>query len=408
MKKPNNIPEKPGVYFFLDARGKRLYIGKASVLKNRLGSYFRAEGEDPEHKRGTKYINPRIQHMLETATRVDWQETGSEIEALILESQFIKKYKPPYNISLRDDKSYSYVAFTQEEFPKVFVTHAPKSYTAIQLYSSKAFAIGPFTSSIELRAALKTLRKLFPYCTCKKSHARMCLNGHLKLCFGFCCIKELTTTAEMKMYRASTKALRDVLSGKRRSILNQRMIENTKVIKEIAGREDALTKLMQLMKLLRLPLRIEGYDISNIQGVFATGSMVVFENGTPNKSEYRKFKIHAPASPDDTRMLGEMLARRFGHSEWAMPDVLLIDGGRGQLNAARKALQLYSSIAVELPILSIAKGKNELFSTTVDQPVPMRDLPQAVRDLIMHIDAEAHRFAITYYRKLHGKSNLKR
>src|SRR3989344_8877254 len=306
-------PYTPGVYFFKSADGTILYIGKAVNLRNRL----------------------RNHPMLEKAKKLEWQETSSEIEALILEAQFIKKYKPKYNISLRDDKNYSYVVFTDEEFPKVFVAHRG--------------GIGPFISSTELRAALKALRKIFPYCTCKKPHARMCLNGHLKLCFGFCCLKEPTAITEKKMYRASIAALRDVLSGKRRSILNQRMIENTKVIKEIAGRESALTKLMKLAKLPKLPHRIEGYDISNIQGKFATGSMVVFENGMPNKSEYRKFKINpvirrgSPSDdgesegPNDIAMLHQMLERRLRHPEWQFPDVMLIDGGRGQLGAARRA-----------------------------------------------------------------------
>ena len=294
---PQNIPRSPGVYYFLDAGGKRLYIGKAVNLKNRLRSYLAVK----------PLSGARIEKMLENSSKVDWQETGSEIEALILESRFIKKYKPPYNISLRDDKNYAYVIFTKDEFPKIFVAHRGGP-------PGSRVNIGPFTSSTELRAALKALRKIFPYCTCKKPHARMCLNGHLKLCFGFCCLKEPTAITEKKMYRASIAALRDVLSGKRRSILNQRMIENTKVIKEIAGRESALTKLMKLAKLPKLPHRIEGYDISNIQGKFATGSMVVFENGMPNKSEYRKFKINpvirrgSPSDDGESEGIGTKIA----------------------------------------------------------------------------------------------------
>ena len=365
IKFPNTIPISPGVYFFLDAKGKRLYIGKAVNLRNRL----------------------RGHPMLTKATSVDWQVCDSEIEALILESRFIKKYKPPYNISLRDDKNYSYVVFTDDEFPKVFVAHRN--------------GIGPFTSSTELRAALKALRKIFPFCSCKKPHTRMCLNGHLKLCFGFCCLKEPTTTAEKKMYRASIRALQDVLSGKRRSILNQRMIENIKIIKEIAGRESAIEKLEKILGLKKI-IRIEGYDISNIQGKFATGSMVVFENGMPNKSEYRKFKIQAPNSPNDILMLREMLERRLRHPEWQFPDVMLIDGGKGQLNAASDAIRY--TLRDTLPILSIAKGKQEIFSTTLSKPLSISHLPSAVAMLLLHIDAEAHRFAITYYRKLHQRT----
>lgn len=352
------IPYTSGVYFFKRADGTVVYIGKAKNLRNRL----------------------RHHPMLARADKLEWQETNSEIEALILEARFIKKYKPKYNISLRDDKNYVYVTFTDEEFLKVFIGHRS--------------GIGPFTSSTELRAALRALRKIFPYCTCKQAHLRTCLNAHIGLCFGFCCLKTTATPSEKAMYRASVRALRDVLSGRRRSILNHRMIENTKVIREIAGREQALAQLMKLAKLTKFPARIECYDISNIQGRFATGSMVVFENGYPNTSEYRKFKIRAPASPDDTKMLDEMLSRRFTHRDWPRPDLVLIDGGKGQINVAKKYFQ---------PVISIAKGKEEIFSSALD-PLPLATMDSGVRHLILHLDAEAHRFAITYYRKLHRRT----
>lgn len=169
---------------------------------------------------------------------------------------------------------------------------------------------------------------------------------------------------------------------------------NARVIKEIAGRENAIEKLEKIFEIKNIR-RIEGYDISNIQGTHATGSMVVFENGYPNKSEYRKFKIQAPNVPNDILMLREMLERRFNHPEWPKPDLLLIDGGKAQLNVAKKFFS---------PVLSIAKGKSEIFSSALHYPLPTIHLPTPVRNLILHIDAEAHRFAITYYRKLHGKS----
>lgn len=363
---PDNIPRSPGVYFFTNARGTRVYIGKAINLRNRLR----------QHPMLTK----------PDAVAIDWQEVGSEIEALILESQWIKKYKPKYNISLRDDKNYLYVQFTKEEYPKVFVGHRN--------------GIGPFTSSTELRAALKALRKLFPYCTCKQKHNRLCLNAHIGKCLGACCLKPKNQIPNhkqiQKAYKKNITILKQVLSGKKRAFMKQfpNVFANARVIKEIAGREDAVAKLEKIFGLKNIK-RIEGYDISNIQGTHATGSMVVFENGMPNKSEYKKFKIRAPSSPDDIRMLDEMLERRFAHNDWPRPDVILIDGGIAQFNVAKK----YFS-----PVLSIAKGKSEIFSSSLNYPLPTTHLPASVRNLILHIDAEAHRFAITYYRKLHGKS----
>lgn len=358
---PNNVPKSPGVYFFLDARGTRIYIGKAVNLRNRL----------------------RGHPMLAKAASLDWQVCGSEIEALILESRFIKKYKPLYNISLRDDKNYAYVIITDDEFPKIYVGHRA--------------GIGPFTSSTELRAALKALRKLFPYCTCKQQHNRLCLNAHIGKCLGFCCLKAKSSELEAKSYQKNIKIIKNVLSGKREAFFRQfpNVFANARVIKEMAGREHALAALQKLFKLPTLPVRIEGYDISNIQGKFATGSMVVFENGMPNKSEYRKFKIRAPASPDDIRMLEEMLARRFAYDNWSRPDAILIDGGIAQFNTAKK----YFS-----PVLSIAKGKQEIFSTTLQVPVPLATMAADIRNFLLHIDAEAHRFAITYYRTLHKRT----
>ena len=364
---PTTIQSSPGVYFFRNAKGAIVYIGKALNLRNRL----------------------RQHPMLTRADKLDWQEVGSEIEALIVESQFIKKYKPRYNISLRDDKNYVYVQITDDEFPKIFVTHPRRNLPAGR-------QVGPFTSSTELRAALKAIRKLIPYCTCKRSHFKMCLNGHLGLCLGFCCLKNPKSEARnTKQYQKNIKLIKDIFSGKKKALKAfPRVFENIKVIKEIAGRESAIAGLEKVFKLKNIK-RIEAYDISNIQGTYATGSMVVFENGYPNKSEYRKFKIQAPNIPNDILMLDEMLSRRFAHYEWSKPDLILIDGGIAQFNVAKK----YFS-----PVLSIAKGRQEILSSTLSRPLAISHLPSSVAHLLQHLDAEAHRFAITYYRSLHTNS----
>ena len=370
-KLPQDIPRTPGVYFFTNAKGERVYIGKAVNLHNRL----------------------RGHPMLEKADRVDWQEASSEIEALILESQLIKKYKPLYTISLRDHKNYVYVIFTDEAFPKIFVGHRD--------------GIGPFTSSTELRAALKALRKLFPYCICKQKHNRLCLNAHIGKCLAACCLKpkyQISNYKQIqKQYLKNIKIIKDILSGEKQAFMKQfpNVFASARVIREIQNRHETLLSLQHFFKLPSLPKRIEGYDISNIQGTYATGSMVVFENGHPNKSEYRKFRIKTVRGPNDTAMLSEMLMRRFNHAEWPIPDLLLIDGGKGQLNAAKSVI---SNLQLEhISIISIAKGKKEIFSHLL-QPLPLATMDPGVRNLILHVDAEAHRFAIAYYRKLHKRS----
>ena len=427
-KSTKGAPTKPGIYIFKKG-DKKLYIGKAANLKSRLRSYL-------------KTADPRIQKMLSISDGLEFRPTISDIEALILESQLIKDFRPQFNIVMRDDKQYFHVGFTEDVFPKLFLTHQPQGF--------EAEFIGPFTDGAVLKSTLKFLRKIFPYCTCKNPHNNFCLNYHIGRCIGFCCLKNkkydkkvLTELSSVLTdYKRNIRALKEVLNGKRKSLIKdlakemslaakkedfetaigirgkieglERIFENARVIKAIRPQENNLKELARIFKLKKPPFRIEGYDISNIQGTNATGSMVVFEDGVPNKSQYRKFKIRSKRTPDDTLMLGEMLQRRFNHPEWRKPDLILMDGGKGQLNAARAAIyksqtvdnRLAKSVIHSLPIIALAKGKYEIFSTTLEKPISMSKLPQNVRNLIKNIDAEAHRFAIDYYRRLHAKRLL--
>ena len=202
----SKLPPKPGIYIFKNSKNKPLYIGKALNLKNRLKSYPRND-------------NTRIQKMIEGATRVDFITTQNEIEALILESQYIKKYQPDFNIMLRDDKQYGFVGFTGEEYQKIFITHQP---TFQKQGFWKTSYIGPFTDIGALKTTLRLLRKIFPYCTCKQLHNNYCLNYHLDNCMGICCLKnsELRiTNYELRKYNKNIKAIKDILSGKKSSLI---------------------------------------------------------------------------------------------------------------------------------------------------------------------------------------------
>ncbi|MDO8495463.1 MAG: GIY-YIG nuclease family protein [bacterium] len=428
--KPNHIPTTPGVYFFQDGKGKTLYIGKAANLKSRLGSYFKKQPHDT-----------RITAMLARASKVRWQETPSEIEALILESQLIKKKRPPFNVLLRDDKQYFYVTFTADEFPRIYLTHQPQRYTDY---------IGPFTDGHALRTTLKLLRRVFPYCTCKQKHHHPCLNFHLGKCAGYCCLKHHETANikhETKEYGKNIKAIKKILTGKKSNLSGElhkqmsqaakkenftkaielrdklghleRVFENARIIKGISEREGILRDVQLALELTKLPRRIEGYDISNIQGEMATGAMIAFTNGQPDTNEYRKFKIRLGNTPDDTAMLREVLSRRFNHPEWPFPDLILIDGGKGQLNAAIAAIFNFQTPISnkfsnskpqisEIPIIALTKNEkhrgDHIFISNQKEPVALKDLPPAVSDFILHVDSEAHRFAIQYYRELHRKA----
>lgn len=413
------IPQRPGIYIFKDFRNKPLYIGKALNLKNRVSFYL-------------KTGDIRLKKIIEATSFIKYIATDSDIEALIIESQYIKRYKPSFNIMLRDDKQYFYVGFTQEKFPKLTITHRPPKVAGHQLLATEY--IGPFTDGSALKSSLRLLRRIFPYCICKQKHYNFCLNYHIGRCFGFCCLREPLASIRyqvLKNYLENIKAIKEVLHGGRTSLIKhlekdmkklgekekfkeaielkrkigklKRVFENARILqnKTIEKRGvNILTQLTRILKLQSAPYLIEGYDISNNQGAHATGAMVVFENGKPNKSNYRKFRIRAKSGPDDITMIKEVLARRFNHPAWPYPDLIFIDGGKAQLNAARYIVQ---GAGLEIPVFSLAKGKNEIFSTTLAKPFPLTKLNQDLKNLIKNIDAEAHRFALSYYRKLHRK-----
>ncbi|MEK7536834.1 MAG: GIY-YIG nuclease family protein [Patescibacteria group bacterium] len=424
-------PQEPGVYIFKN-KGEYLYIGKAGNLRNRVRQYLRKE-----------IYSPFLEYMLNEAQKIEYKITNSEIEALILESKLIKECQPKFNIRLRDDKQYFYVVFTKEEFPKIFLTHQPFDSLRSLRTSPKTNIIGPFTDGTALKTTLRLLRRIFPYCTCTEKHNNFCLNYHIGKCLGFCCLKQQNpNNAQLainkQLYQKNIKATKDILSGRRESLIKnlkkeldglakkqefekaielrnkvkklEQVFENAKIINRGINNTNVLIELKKLFKLSGAPKRIEGYDISNIQGQNSVGVMIVFTDGQPDKNEYRKFKIRWKNEPDDTAMLKEILLRRFNHPEWPHPDLIFIDGGKAQLNAAENAIAFTAAFSKELknkPVISLAKGKQNIFATTLKKPMPVKKLPNEIKNLILNIDAEAHRFAISYYRKVHRKYLLK-
>ena len=437
----NKLPTSPGVYIFRNGKAKPLYIGKALNLKNRLKSYL-------------KINDARLQRMISEAAKIDFIKTDSDIEALIMESQYVKKYRPDFNIMLRDDKQYFYVGFTNEQFSKIFITHQPnnvassmqqvarnlKNHTTYYILHTTDF-VGPFTDGTALKTTLRLLRKIFPYCTCRQTHHNYCLNYHINKCLGDCCLKEVSSIKYSVLrneYKRNIKAIKEILNGKKSILIKQfekemkdlsgkqeyekalelqykieklkRVFKNAQIINSpkvmIYHNQNRILELMQKeLKLPLVPHRIEAYDVANIQGKHAVGAMTVFTNGVPDKNEYRKFKIYTKHTPDDTAMLREILTRRFNHPEWSMPDLIIVDGGMAQLNIAKKAI--YGSSTSIYP-RTIALTKNERHMgykiITGKKEMLLSRLPVDVKNLLLQIDSEAHRFAISYYRKLHRKS----
>jgi len=308
------------------------------------------------------------------------QKTASEIEALIFESQLIKKYQPKYNVLLRDDKNFFFVGISKDEFPRIFITHQPAKFQipnskfqtnsksqipknktrASQAYGlrPKADYIGPFTEGRALKNTLRIIRHYFPYCTCKKPHHRTCINYQIRKCLGICCMINKEGIPHTKEdYLKNLRAIKKILKGQNKqlardlrqrlekeiraeefekaakirdmlvgveNILAHRLIQKTQIPQRDETKK-RLKLLQELIKMRKIPKRIEAYDISNIKGRLATGSMVVFENGKINKSQYRKFRIRGKSSPDDTAMLREMLLRRFKNEGWPEPDLIFPD-----------------------------------------------------------------------------------
>jgi excinuclease ABC subunit C len=438
---PEKIPLTPGVYFF-KKNERVLYVGKAANLRNRLRSYWR------------KNSTAKTASLLREADRIEWIEAESDIDALLKEAAFIKIETPKYNVSMRDDKNYFYVGITDEEFPKVFVTHQRHmSFARIrrawgrgQRFTERvrrSTFLGHFTSGAELRAVLKLLRKIFPYCTCRVPHKRPCLNVLIGRCPGPCCVK--TEGADMSMqkkislgYRENISRLAAVLKGKRLSLLkslkkNMREAAKAEDFEKAARLRDMIFFLGNIFRhgafLEKTPRlfmrretwrkieralktilgrrekisRVEGYDISNLSGKEATGSLVVFGDGEPLKKEYRMFRIKTVAGPDDVAMHQEIMRRRLRHREWPYPDFMLIDGGKPQLHAVSRVLREHSDFS-SIGLGALAKREEELYIEGRRVAIRLKALPAEILHFFQRVRDESHRFAKKYHHKLREKS----
>ena len=439
-----NIPTTPGCYRFWDKAGRIIYIGKAVNLKNRVLSYW---------QKGSQ-LTPAKQLMLTKIERLDWIEVESEIEALLLEANLIKKHQPYFNVDLKDDKRFIYIwVSTADEVPGVFATRKIGQ-------SGRYF--GPFVSTLAVRETLRALRKIWPYCTQRKITKQPCFYYQIGRCAGACGNK--VSVAEYK--RLVVKPIIEFLEGKKGKLILNLKLNISKLEKKHKQKKISLTEaeelaklkwqllnmeqvlanarvlgvgekyasdvveLAKILNLTKIPERIEGYDISNIFGQEAVGSMVVFANGEPDKNEYRKFKIQfRQGAKGDTQMLQEVLERRF-HNDWSLPDLIVVDGGKAQLNIALKVLKnhkldisvlgISKGLASEIPIedwgasrISRARGlrssgaPDKLFFPNQASALQL-PLNSPALHLIKRVRDEAHRFAIGYHRKLRSKKLFSR
>lgn len=461
--KLEELPQTPGVYFHKSADGEIIYVGKAAVLRNRVRQYFQK----------SRLRDAKTDALVAEIADTDWMVVESELEALFLEAEMVRRYMPRYNILLRDDKSLSYIRIDYDsEYPTVTTTRQP--------LDDKARYYGPYFNVTGVREALRILRRIFPFATKKVSGAsRESLTYHLGLDPGLESGK--TSLAD---YRANLRKLMSVIEGKRRTIEKEIEREMTKAAKEQhyeeariyrnqlfalkalgkavifsdkefldISKDHALGEIVNLLNLPTYPRRIEGYDISHMSGTNVVASMVVFTNGVSDKDEYRKFKTTKDHNNDFYNM-HETLTRRLSEKNikaWGCPDLILIDGGKGQLDAALRArderaaalrgfqgegddddprfgeLKKCADKIDKIPFIGLAKREEQIVihkeksNVTLDQELLrslggyftesddfiLTNVPHSTNlvKLLQRIRDESHRFAVSYHSTLKRKNS---
>ncbi len=423
------------MYQFFDASGKILYVGKAKNLRNRVSSYFQKSA----------VVFGKTALLVAQVKKIKVIPVESEIEALLLEANLIKTFSPKYNISLKDGKRYPLIRISvKDTYPAVL--------TARRMDDAASIYFGPFPSSSAMRSVLRLLRKIFPYHSVLRHPPKICLYYHIGLCpciparIGLNPIAHDEGSTLIKEYKKTIRHIIDFLNGKTKKILQELEKERDALAKNEAFEQAALVQkqidqiryvttsthkpfeyesnpnlksdlrrqemesLQQILHAhamkIKLPRRIECYDNSNFQGTNPTSSMVVLTDGEIDKSQYRKFKIRTVTGPNDFASMEEVLTRRLRHKEWPLPDLLIVDGGKGQVSSAKKALEM-SNLKYQIPnipIIGLAKREETIITSDLQEILLPKSSPALL--LVMRIRDEAHRFAITFHKKLRSKNNF--
>lgn len=424
------LPEAPGVYFFHDVRGNILYIGKATSLKDRVRSYL---SNDLIETRGVRIVS-----MVREAKNVTYTQTDSVLEALVLEAVLIKKHQPPFNTRDKDNKSFNYVVITNEDYPRVLIERGrtiPEKFDE----SDIKYSFGPFVGGGELKKAVKILRRIFPFrdtCTPydklsvkEKKYARPCFNAQLGLCPGVC-----TGALSKQEYARNIQNLRLFFEGRKKKVLQNL----TRDMKKASAREDfeqakevrdtifALEHINDTALLTRDGeveakyakeetdmFRIEGYDVSHTAGEHVMGVMVVVEEGRVNKNDYRRFKLRG-GEPGDVKALKEIITRRLGHTEWPLPNLIVVDGGKAQKRVIETVVssfidksedESFKNALQSLKVVAVVKDEHH----RPKQLLGEKDVVHTYETEILLANQEAHRFALAFHRNVRKKgfmSNL--
>lgn len=410
------MPEESGVYQFLDNRNNIIYVGKAKNLKSRVSSYF-------THKD----LGPKTALLVSEIRKIKIISVNSELESLLLEANLIKKLKPKFNIKLTDGKSFPLIRITvKDSFPKVLQARREEDKRSIYF--------GPYPNTGAMRLVLKTIRRIFPYESALNHPKKTCLYYHLGLCpccevFGVGDYKK-NIRRIVKFLKGQTKEVIKELEKERNQLSKE---ENYEKAKDAQKKIDAInyvtspiykpfeyelnpnlrsdTRIAELSSLKKVLIekgveidglnKIECFDISNTSGNLVTASLVVFIGGEPDKKWYRRFKIknETPGKPNDFSAMKEVIERRLRNTEWPYPDLFVVDGGKGQVSVAQEVLNKNN---VKIPLIGIAKREETIITRDFKEIKLTKDV--AALRLIMRIRDEAHRFAITYHKKLRRKA----
>lgn len=377
-----SLPQKPGVYIFKNKKKEILYIGKAINLKKRIKSHFSNSKKDTTQP---------ITRFYSSVKNIDFIETKSEKNALILERKMVKQYSPKYNVELKDDKDFTYVAITKEAMPKIILQHGTKRKKI------EADFIGPFVSGKEIKKFLENIRKIIPYRTCQNNINKPCLYHEIGQCWAH--------GEKSKKYHLVVENLKVMLHLYAQDWNQHRQTKIQHAISQVLGKNKPLLiphKSALINQQLSAP-SLECYDISNTNGSLSVGSMVSFLGQKPNKKMYRKFKIKTVIGADDPKSIKEIIIRRLSHKEWPLPDLIIVDGGKSQLSQLKN---------INLPIIGLAKTnarntikkrlKNDgfIYSQFNSYPLKLSYLPKEIKNTLLRLRDEAHRFAITYHRKI--------
>lgn len=413
-QKIKGFPDEPGIYLFFDTQKELIYVGKATSLKHRVRSYFTLRSNSGRASRP-------IEQMMHKVASIKYKQTDSVLEAIILEANYIKKHQPRYNVMGKDNKSWNYITIGNEEYPIVgtYRHHQLTQKTEDEIKNMFKHVFGPYPG-LNTKATMKLLTRMFHISFCQKKRKKKsekgkpCLYRQMNQCLGVCTKEISSKDYKQKVIRPLTTFLR---GGKKKLIAqierDMKKAAKAEQFEDAARLRDQLRSLERIhdvtlinksffksekIQSSNIIQKIEGYDISNLGKTGKVGSMVVFIDGEPDKSQYRKFKIKTVTGQSDVDCLDEVLTRRLKHDEWPLPDLFLIDGGLPQVNRIKRVLKKHK---VNIPVLGIAKGpdrkKNEFILGTEQKDV-VNWIYKNTKTLIKVRD-EAHRFAIKFQRQ---------